>query len=86
MFHEGFFGGVGGVDDANMLLLYACLDTFWTNPQFVIKLDNVDDDPYDGKDGCTFILGLMQKDKRRRRKMGEDMETIGFLMYEVNNT
>ncbi|XP_019726003.1 calpain-2 catalytic subunit-like [Hippocampus comes] len=58
-------------------------NTFWTNPQFVIKLDEVDDDPYDGKDGCTFIVGLMQKDKRRRRKMGEDMETIGFLMYEL---
>ncbi|XP_077437547.1 calpain-2 catalytic subunit-like isoform X2 [Vanacampus margaritifer] len=58
-------------------------NTFWTNPQFVIKLDQVDDDPYDGEDGCTFIIGLMQKDKRRRRKMGEDMETIGFLMYEL---
>ncbi|XP_061693474.1 calpain-2 catalytic subunit-like isoform X1 [Syngnathoides biaculeatus] len=58
-------------------------NTFWTNPQFVIKLDKVDDDPYNGEDGCTFIVGLMQKNKRRRRKMGEDMETIGFLVYEL---
>ncbi|XP_061141330.1 calpain-2 catalytic subunit-like isoform X2 [Syngnathus typhle] len=58
-------------------------ETFWTNPQFVIKLDQVDDDPYDGEDGCTFIVGLMQKNKRRKRNMGEDMETIGFLMYEL---
>nr|XP_057914489.1 calpain-2 catalytic subunit-like [Doryrhamphus excisus] len=58
-------------------------NSFWTNPQFVIKLDEVDDDPYDGEDGCTFIVGLMQKDKRRRRKMGEDMETIGFAIYEL---
>lgn len=53
------------------------------NPQFVIKLDDVDDDPDDGQEGCTVIVGLMQKNKRRRRKMGEDMETIGYAIYEV---
>lgn len=53
------------------------------NPQFVIKLDDVDDDPDDGQEGCSFIVGLMQKNKRRRRKLGEDMETIGFAIYEV---
>ncbi|XP_070697040.1 calpain-2 catalytic subunit-like [Pempheris klunzingeri] len=57
--------------------------SFWMNPQFVIKLDEVDDDPDDGEEGCTAIVGLMQKNKRRRRKMGEDMETIGFAIYEV---
>uniref|UniRef100_A0A673BEN9 Calpain-2 catalytic subunit n=1 Tax=Sphaeramia orbicularis TaxID=375764 RepID=A0A673BEN9_9TELE len=58
-------------------------NSFWTNPQFVIKLDEVDDDPDDGEEGCTVIVGLMQKNKRRRRKMGEDMETIGFAIYEL---
>ncbi|XP_037534232.1 calpain-2 catalytic subunit [Nematolebias whitei] len=58
-------------------------NTFWMNPQFVIKLDDVDDDPDDGEDGCTFIVGLMQKNKRRMRKMGEDMETIGFAIYDL---
>lgn len=53
------------------------------NPQFVIKLDDVDDNPDDGQEGCTVIVGLMQKNKRRRRKMGEDMETIGYAIYEV---
>lgn len=61
------------------------LDSFWMNPQFVIKLGEVDDDPDDGEEGCTFIVGLMQKNKRRRRKMGEDMETIGFAIYEVTS-
>lgn len=61
------------------------LDTFWMNPQFVIKLNEVDDDPDDGEEGCTVIVGLMQKNKRRRRKMGEDMETIGFAIYEVRS-
>ncbi|XP_070772477.1 calpain-2 catalytic subunit-like [Enoplosus armatus] len=58
-------------------------NSFWMNPQFVIKLDEVDDDPDDGEEGCTFIVGLMQKNRRRRRKMGEDMETIGFAIYEL---
>lgn len=50
----------------------------------MIKLDEVDDDPDDGEEeGCTFIVGLMQKNKRRRRKLGEDMETIGFAIYDV---
>lgn len=58
-------------------------DSFWLNPQFVIKLEEVDDDPDEGQEGCTFIVGLMQKNRRRMRKMGEDMETIGFAIYEV---
>ncbi|KAI1886369.1 hypothetical protein AGOR_G00213310 [Albula goreensis] len=58
-------------------------NTFWTNPQFVIKLDEEDDDPDDGESGCTFVVGLIQKNRRRMRKMGQDMQTIGFAIYEV---
>ncbi|TMS04429.1 Calpain-2 catalytic subunit [Larimichthys crocea] len=58
-------------------------NSFWMNPQFVIKLHEVDDDPDDGEEGCTFIVGLMQKNRRRMRKMGQDMETIGFAIYEL---
>lgn len=58
-------------------------DTFWMNPQFVIKLDPEDDDPDDGEVGCSFVLGLIQKNRRKLRKQGEDMHTIGFAIYEV---
>ncbi|XP_040286510.1 calpain-2 catalytic subunit [Bufo bufo] len=58
-------------------------DTFWMNPQYLIKLDEADDDPDDGEDGCTFIVALIQKNRRKARKMGEDMHTIGFAIYEV---
>ncbi|XP_072293535.1 calpain-2 catalytic subunit-like [Eucyclogobius newberryi] len=58
-------------------------NSFWMNPQFVIKLEDVDDDPNDGEDVCTFIVGLMQKNKRKMRKMGDDLETIGFAIYEL---
>uniref|UniRef100_A0A8C3G718 Calpain-2 catalytic subunit n=1 Tax=Cyclopterus lumpus TaxID=8103 RepID=A0A8C3G718_CYCLU len=59
-------------------------NSFWMNPQFVIKLEEVDDDHDDGEEGCTFIVGLMQKNKRRMRKMGQDTETIGFAIYEYS--
>ncbi|CAI5678752.1 unnamed protein product [Oreochromis niloticus] len=47
-------------------------DMLWTNPQFVIKLDEEDDDPYDNEAGCSFVVGLIQKDRRKMRKVGED--------------
>ncbi|XP_030628607.1 calpain 2, (m/II) large subunit b [Chanos chanos] len=57
--------------------------TFWMNPQYVIKLNEEDDDPDDNEVGCSFVVGLIQKNRRRLRKVGEDMHTIGFAIYEV---
>lgn len=47
---------------------------------FFIQLD---DDPHDGEEGCTILIGLMQKDGRRERRFGRDLNTIGFAIYEV---
>uniref|UniRef100_A0AAY4A6H1 Uncharacterized protein n=1 Tax=Denticeps clupeoides TaxID=299321 RepID=A0AAY4A6H1_9TELE len=55
--------------------------TFWMNPQFVVKLE--DSDSTDNVDSCSFVVGLIQKNRRKLRKMGEDMNTIGFAIYEV---
>ncbi|KAL4648194.1 calpain-1 catalytic subunit-like [Arapaima gigas] len=49
--------------------------TFWINPQFKIALQHPDTE---GGSGCSFLVALMQKDRRRQRKEGKDMETIGF--------
>ncbi|XP_061080883.1 calpain-8 [Conger conger] len=57
--------------------------TFCSNPQFQICLDAVDDDPHDGEDGCSFLVGLLQKDGRRERRFGRDLNTIGFAIYEI---
>ncbi|NWR62103.1 CAN1 protein, partial [Bucorvus abyssinicus] len=60
--------------------------TFWINPQFKIQLEEVDDDGDEegGREpGCSFLLALMQKHRRRERRQGKDMETIGFAVYEV---
>ncbi|KAG9335856.1 hypothetical protein JZ751_003613 [Albula glossodonta] len=58
--------------------------TFWMNPQFVIRLEEEDDDPDDNEVGCSFVVGLIQKNRRRLRKAGEDMHTIGFAIYEFH--
>ncbi|KGL79094.1 Calpain-2 catalytic subunit, partial [Tinamus guttatus] len=58
-------------------------NTFWMNPQYLIKLEEEDGDPDDPEKGCTFLIGLIQKHRRKQRKMGEDMHTIGFAIYEA---
>lgn len=55
-------------------------DTFWTNPQFKLKLEDADDDD---DDVCSVVIALMQKNRRKLRKEGLDMETIGFALYKV---
>uniref|UniRef100_A0A3Q4AIV7 Uncharacterized protein n=1 Tax=Mola mola TaxID=94237 RepID=A0A3Q4AIV7_MOLML len=57
--------------------------TFPSNPQFVVRLEDVDNDPMDGEDGCTFLVGLMQKDGRRKRRLNRKLEPIGFAVYKV---
>lgn len=57
--------------------------TFPSNPQFLLHLEDVDDNPLDGKHGCTFLVGLMQKDGRRLMKADPNLETIGFAIYKV---
>uniref|UniRef100_A0A8B9CTE7 Calpain 9 n=1 Tax=Anser brachyrhynchus TaxID=132585 RepID=A0A8B9CTE7_9AVES len=54
------------------------LDTFWTNPQIKMHLTETDD----GQDDCTFIAALMQKDRRKLRKFGAEMLSIGYSIYE----
>lgn len=53
-------------------------DTFWTNPQFKIKLEDVNH-----TNQCGVIVALMQKNRRKLRSEGLDLETIGFAVYQV---
>uniref|UniRef100_A0A3B5Q6V0 Calpain-1 catalytic subunit n=1 Tax=Xiphophorus maculatus TaxID=8083 RepID=A0A3B5Q6V0_XIPMA len=56
--------------------------TFWLNPQYKIMLQHPD---APGKSDCSFLVALMQKDRRKKRQEGKDMETIGFALYEVSS-
>ncbi|KAG7220258.1 hypothetical protein INR49_018314 [Caranx melampygus] len=57
------------------------IDTFWTNPQYKLELQDADDED----DVCSVVIALMQKNRRRLRKEGLDLETIGFAVYEAPN-
>ncbi|XP_057254788.1 calpain-8 isoform X2 [Pezoporus wallicus] len=61
--------------------------TYWTNPQFKIRLEEPDDD-HEGslnEPCCTILVGLMQKYRRRQKKMGEALLSIGYSLYELEN-
>ncbi|XP_032881375.1 calpain-2 catalytic subunit-like [Amblyraja radiata] len=59
------------------------IKTFWQNPQFKIDLMEADEDPDDDDEKCSFLVGVIQRNRRNKRKMGEDMHTIGFAVYKV---
>nr|XP_022333324.1 calpain-B-like isoform X19 [Crassostrea virginica] len=59
------------------------LDTFWTNPQYRVTLTDPDDD--DDDDLCTMLVGVLQKDRRKKRKEGLDMLTIGYVIYKLGD-
>lgn len=64
-------------------LFLFCLDTFWTNPQYRLRLLEEDDDLDNSEVGCSFVVALMQKNRRKDRKLGANLLTIGFSIYEV---
>ncbi|XP_028387046.1 calpain-8 [Phyllostomus discolor] len=59
--------------------------TYWTNPQFKIRLDEADEHQEEGtgEPGCTVLLGLMQKNRRRQKRMGQGLLSIGYAVYKV---
>ncbi|XP_020928778.1 calpain-9 isoform X2 [Sus scrofa] len=54
------------------------LDTFWTNPQIKLSLTEKDE----GQEECTFLVALMQKDRRKLKRFGANVLTIGYAIYQ----
>ena len=57
------------------------VDSHWTNPQFKVTLSDTDED---GDKVCSFIVQLMQKDRRKIKDKGGKLIYIGFLVYRVS--
>lgn len=68
-------GGCGNNDRAK----------FWSNPQFIVSLNDVDAD--DSENSCTIIVSLMQKDARLKKfETGDDSaESIQFRLYKIKD-
>ena len=58
-----------------MLIHRNFLETFITNPQYIVTLEDSDDD--DDDDLCTLIVSLMQKGRRALKLKGVDLLSIG---------
>ncbi|XP_072266398.1 calpain-8-like [Pyxicephalus adspersus] len=60
-------------------------ETFWTNPQFRINLEDPDSQSRGdgGKPCCTLLVSLMQKERRRKKPQGEDLLRIGYYIYKL---
>ncbi|XP_045717628.1 calpain-9 isoform X1 [Phyllostomus hastatus] len=54
------------------------LDTFWTNPQIKLSLTEEDE----GQAECSLLVALMQKDRRKLKRFGADVLTIGYAIYQ----
>jgi len=57
-------------------------DTFHTNPQYLVKLEDPDDD--EDVDNCTIVIGLIQKGRRKQKRVGSQNLTIGFAIYKID--
>eukprot|EP00092_Neocalanus_flemingeri_P017950 GFUD01019424.1.p1 GENE.GFUD01019424.1~~GFUD01019424.1.p1 ORF type:complete len:557 (+),score=139.71 GFUD01019424.1:131-1801(+) len=57
------------------------LETFVHNPQYIVTLEDPDDDDED--DLCTLIVSLMQKGRRALKHEGAGMLSIGFVIYKL---
>lgn len=55
------------------------IDTFHRNPQYVMKIEDPDEDDDDGN--CLIAVALLQKNRRNK---GIDCLPIGFVIYNVN--
>ncbi|XP_047499379.1 calpain-B-like isoform X3 [Penaeus chinensis] len=57
------------------------INTFASNPQYTVKLEDPDED--DDDDLCTMVVSLMQKNVRQLKRYGADYQPIGYTIYKL---
>ena len=58
------------------------IETFHSNPQYIMKLEHPDENDSDGH--CTVFMALMQKNRRGKDIIKKEFCTIGFTVYLLN--
>lgn len=56
-------------------------DTFYLNPQFKIEVEKKEGTEEDEK--RSVVIALMQKGRRKMKRIGAQNLTIGFAIYKV---
>ncbi|XP_076044620.1 calpain-A-like isoform X3 [Oratosquilla oratoria] len=74
MFEGAWVNGVSAGGCRNFL------NTFSSNPQYMVVLDEPDED--DDENTCTLAISLMQKNVRQLKRYGIDYVPIGFVIYK----
>lgn len=67
--------------DSMGLNVFYCIESFWTNPQYRITID--DHDPDDDSDTGTIVIGVMQKDRRKLKHKAKGNLVIGYYIFQV---
>ncbi|KAG8225420.1 hypothetical protein J437_LFUL004620 [Ladona fulva] len=63
--------------------LKGMIETFHLNPQYVVTLENADEDAEENN--CTIIVGLMQKSSVIQKKIRKNALIIGFEIYRLDD-
>uniref|UniRef100_A0A672NIX3 Calpain-2 catalytic subunit-like n=1 Tax=Sinocyclocheilus grahami TaxID=75366 RepID=A0A672NIX3_SINGR len=59
-------------------------ETFWTNPQFRVKLNELNEECASGQSPENILVSLMQNHEKRNRK-SQDNFYIGFYVFEMRS-
>ncbi|KAM9842721.1 calpain-1 catalytic subunit-like [Aulostomus maculatus] len=60
------------------------LDSFWTNPQYRVKIDQLHEECAEQQGGANMLVSLMQKPNKRNRTLVHNLH-IGFSIFEVTD-
>ena len=63
-------------------LTFYLLDSFWTNPQYRLKIEGLDEDCAETQGDKNMLVSLMQKPDKRNRRLAKSRH-IGFSIFEV---
>ena len=66
-----------------MILSISKKAKYWTNPQFLVKLEN--NGRYKDRNESSILIALMQKDGRLKRKFKVDNEYMQYRLFKVND-
>lgn len=66
-----------------MSIIFCLPDSFWTNPQYRVKIEGLDRDCSETQGDNNTLVSLMQKPDKRNRRLVKSLY-IGINIFEVS--